>query len=122
MIQDKKKNVKYINVAVILVTIALLLTWFYRPFIYGNDIFDFHFADTIGSLFCVPAATFLFRGLSSRYSYNEFILISAFAFFVYELLSLFDFFFWGTFDVYDLIAIIIGSLVAFAVGKLFKIK
>jgi len=122
MTQNQKYNEKHIVVAIVLVGVSLMLTWFYRPFIYTNDFFDFHFADTIGSLFCVPAATFFFRGISNNHSYNKLILLSVIAFFIYEFLSLFDFFFWGTFDVYDLIAIIIGALITFGIGRLFKIK
>ncbi len=45
---------------IILLITALLLSWFYRPFIYQNNINDFGFADVIGSLFSVITACFVF--------------------------------------------------------------
>lgn len=114
------KQYHFLLIAMLLVTTALLLSFFYRPYIYQNHIFDYHLADTIGSLFSVPAATFFFRGISSKYTFNQFILITTLAYLIYECLGLI--YIIGVFDSWDVLAILVGALLTFVVNLLYPFE
>ena len=49
-------RMKFIISGILIATIGLVLSHTYRPYIYENHINDFHLADVIGSVVCVPAA------------------------------------------------------------------
>lgn len=100
--------------------IGIILSHTYRVYIYQNSIYDFHFADTIGSLLCVPSSSLLFWGLYKKYSFKSLIILNTIGFIIYELLTLLPYH--GTFDYYDLIAIFIGSLVSYLFWRIIKIK
>lgn len=57
-------NKKYIILGSSIGIAGLILSHTYRPYIYENHIYDFHIADTIGSIVCVPAATYYFTDLA----------------------------------------------------------
>ncbi len=48
-----KKQRLYLFISIVVVSSGLLLSGIYRPYIYSNDINDYSFADTIGSLVSV---------------------------------------------------------------------
>jgi hypothetical protein len=86
---------------------GLLLSWFYRPYIYSNQINDFYFADTIGNLFGFPAWLFFFKSVSQkRIPTYQVFLIGILFFLFYEVIA-----FWGTFDWYDCIAVFISAAI-----------
>lgn len=101
-------NKKYIISGVSIGIIGLILSHTYRPYIYENHIYDFHIADTIGSIVCVPAATLLFYGFTDKYSIGKLTLIITLTYLFYEFLGLLNIH--GTFDLYDIIAIIISGI------------
>ncbi|MFV0392141.1 MAG: hypothetical protein ACK5KP_09710 [Paludibacteraceae bacterium] len=115
-----KRKPIFILVGVVLFFLGIILSITYRPYIYQNNLNDYHLADTIGSLFCVPAATFLFCGISKRKTFNELILITLVGNIFYECLGIFNI--QGVFDFFDIIAIITGTLITYFIGKWFKIE
>jgi hypothetical protein len=54
--------------------IGLLFLLFYRPYIYENQLFDFHFADTLGSIFCIPTLAFVNYGFSKKDNFVKIFL------------------------------------------------
>ena len=104
---------KFIISGILIATIGLVLSHTYRPYVYENHINDFHLADVIGSVVCVPAAVLCAYGIDSRYSIKQYTIGAAIVYIAYEFLGLFHIHvhIHGTFDVYDIIAIIISSLV-----------
>jgi len=52
---DKKQKI-YLSISICMVVGGQLLSHLYRPYIYANNINDFGFADTIGSLVSVIRA------------------------------------------------------------------
>lgn len=98
------------KIGVALWVIHTVLLVFYRPYIYENDIYDFHFADTIGSLFCIPVSTFIIFGYKRvRWSFYTTIGGAYIANIFYECSSLF--FVKHKIDIPDLIAIHIGFFI-----------
>ena len=92
-------RMKFIISGILIAVIGLVLSHTYRPYVYENHINDFHLADVIGSVVCVGAAI---------------------VYIAYEFLGLFHIH--GTFDVYDIIAIIISSLVFYRLCLLFRVS
>ena len=45
---------KFIILGILIAVIGLVLSHTYRPYVYENHINDFHLADVIGSVVCVP--------------------------------------------------------------------
>ena len=45
---------KFVISGILIACIGLLLSYTYRPYVYENHINDFHLADVIGSIVCVP--------------------------------------------------------------------
>lgn len=110
---------KYITAGLLIAALGQVLTHIYRPYIYENHIADFHIADTIGSLLCVPAATLFFYGISDKYSINKLIFMIAVTYICYEFLGLLHIH--GTFDFYDIVAIILSSICTYYIFKALKI-
>jgi len=107
-----KKNDTALIIGILLALISIVLSGTYRPYIYQNGIFDFYIADTLGSLFCIPACSLVFYGLSKRYRFWQYVLISALSFVLYEFFGLLGF---GTFDWLDIVAIFISSILTLCV-------
>lgn len=63
-------KVNYILIVIIVVTIVLFAVYYYRPYIYTNNIYDFHLADTISSWACVIGAPF-FRLIMQSFPKRE---------------------------------------------------
>jgi hypothetical protein len=57
-----KKNKTYLGFSAGIVLTGIILSVTYRPYIYANEIFDFWFADTIGSLIAVIGFCFFVWG------------------------------------------------------------
>jgi hypothetical protein len=103
------KRVSYALIGLILGGISLLLHYFYRPFIYENDLYDFHFANVFPSLFATPAIVFFYFGLSKEQTLKNKIIISAYIGSVlYELLSLTGMH--KTFDILDIVALTVSMI------------
>ena len=113
-------NMKFVISGILIACIGLLLSHTYRPYVYENHINDFHLADVIGSIVCVPAAVLCAYGIHGRYSIKQYTIWAAIAYIAYEFLGLFHV--QGTFDVYDIIAIIISSLLFYGVCLWFGIS
>ncbi len=114
----KKAIAALISFLVLLIT-SLLGTTIYRPYIYSNQLFDCHLADSHTSLLCVPVVYSLGVFISEircRPLRNKYlpIVYCAIGFYVYEILELFT----GGFDWYDCIAIAIGALLTAGVVRL----
>ena len=93
-----KKHIIAIISGLTIALIGAILSKTYRPYIYENNINDFHLADTITSWICVPALSLFFWGISKDKFQKCFI--GSF------LGMLFCEFFLGlTFDLHDIIAI-----------------
>lgn len=112
-------RMKFILSGILIAAIGLVLSHTYRPYVYENHINDFHLADVIGSVVCVPAAV-LCAGIDNRYSIKQYTIGTAIVYITYEFLGLFHIH--GTFDIYDIIAIIISSLVFYRLCLLFGVS
>ncbi len=107
MFEWVKKNA--LIAGLILAGMSLILTLTYRQYIYENNIFDFYIADTLGSLFCIPAASLFFYGVSPKKSkFIDIVKYATLGFFIYEFLSIQPFH--GVFDIADLIAMSLSSI------------
>lgn len=113
-------KMKFILSGILISAIGLVLSHTYRPYVYENHINDFHLADVIGSIVCVPAGVLFFYGIDNRYSIKHYTIEATIAYIAYEFLGLFNIH--GTFDVYDIIAIIISSLVFYRLCLLFGVS
>lgn len=113
-------RMKFIISGILIAVIGLVLSHTYRPYVYENHINDFHLADVIGSVVCVPAAVLCAYGIDNRYSIKQYTIGAAIVYIAYEFLGLFHIH--GTFDVYDIIAIIISSLVFYRLCLLFRVS
>ncbi len=97
---------------------GLLLSWFYRPYIYKNHITDFHFADTIGNMFGFTAWLFFFFATAkNKYNPIKVIFIGILFFTSYEFIA-----FWGTTDLYDIIATLLSALLNYIFLLIFNIE
>lgn len=47
-------NMKFVISGILIACVGLVLSYTYRPYVYENHIDDFHLADVIGSIVCVP--------------------------------------------------------------------
>ena len=93
---------------------------YYRPYIYSNNIFDFHIADTLGNSLGTIAGVFILVGIltSDRRQGLSMVVIVTIAFVVYEighpLLG-------KPIDIWDVIATVItGAVSYFVVGRIGK--
>jgi hypothetical protein len=89
--------------------LGLLLSHFYRPFIYQNKIFDFGIADVGSNLFVIPVTLILLSILNLCNSKNskQILLILVFISVSHEILSYY-FNYFGTFDWKDIIAYLLS--------------
>lgn len=91
------------------VLLSMVMQKFYRPFIYANNIFDFHIADSYSNLCCVPASVCLFFAIDGKVEYRMLFygIISFVSWILYEI------FFSLTFDYNDIIASFISAIITF---------
>ena len=95
----------------LLTMLTAILKSNYRVYIYENNIFDYHFADTFVNIIYVPACTCLYYYFAKnpKNSLGCIIAMLVAVLIMYEFLCLFVPY--GAFDIYDIIATI-GSGVA----------
>lgn len=91
----KKKDLTFLKkrtliIAITAFSITELGRSFYRPYIYEKNIYDYHFADTIGNSFGTITAIFMILTLSGKGNKSDWkiILIIIFGLLVYELMNL----------------------------------
>lgn len=104
----------YFALAFVVLILSQLLTFFYRPYVYSNNINDFGFADTIGSLVSVIAICCLFWSFKSysNKQKNQHILLAVLIYgVVWEPMGLLGIY--GTFDWKDIIATFISGGITF---------
>jgi hypothetical protein len=105
-----------IGIGMILALLSGLLSHTYRPYIYQNQIDDFHIADTLGNIFAVPAATLFLTGIQLKTTKTfKVILAMILGFVLYEFISL-------TFDIYDIIATILSGGITYIILNFLGIK
>lgn len=95
----------------------------YRPYIYSNDINDFGFADTIGSLIAVIGFCFFVWGFKeySDKEKNKHIIIATLVYsFGWELLGFLEIH--GTFDKKDIVAALFSGLITFIIKEIVERK
>jgi len=118
-----KKQVIYITISISVITIGLILTFFYRPFIIERNINDFGLADTIGSLVSVIGFCFFIWGFKdySNIEKNKQIIIATFIYaFIWELVGLLKIY--GTYDFKDIIAGVISGIITYLLKELIENK
>ena len=101
----------------------IILDPFYRPFIYNNNINDYGFADTIGSLFSVIVFCTIVWGLkeySNKEKNKQIVLATITYAFLWELMGYFHIY--GTFDKKDIIAGILSGIITFFVKIIMERK
>jgi hypothetical protein len=109
-----KKQKTYFTISLTLAATGILLSVFYRPYIYENQLNDFGFADTIGSLISVIAFCFLFWSfnLYSKAQMNIHITMATIVYaFIWEFAGLLGIY--GTFDWKDIVAGLISGTVTY---------
>ncbi len=109
----------YLTISITSVSIALLLSRFYRPYVYQTHFNDFGFADIIGSLFSVIGFCSLVWGIRSYSSMekNMQIIITTIIYsFFWELLGFLNIH--GTFDWKDIWAGITSGLLTYILKEL----
>lgn len=114
----KKEKVRHLVIGCMMGLLALILSKTYRPFIYQNNIYDYHLADTIGSLFCVPSTSMVLYSFDKNNNYLYALILSFVVSVLFEIFSYPPH--TGVYDRYDLTALIIGTLIAFTIYKLRK--
>ena len=109
--QSGRRRLLFLLGAVLCFLLGLLLTYFYRPYIYANHINDRHLADTIGNIVAVPAAAFLFYAAQKtvRYTKLTVLLLDFLVWCLYEAL------FSITFDWRDILASFIMCFVTYLI-------
>lgn len=118
---NQKKTYLIISISVLIV--GQLLTQFYRPYIYRNNIFDFGFADTIGSLASVIVSCFFFWTFKtySNKEKNKQIIISVITYsIIWEPMGLIGLH--GTFDIKDIVAVLISGILTFYLKEFIEKK
>lgn len=113
----------YLASSILIVGSGQILNFFYRPYIYGNKINDFGFADTIGSLVSVIGICFFFWGIKdfTNKDKNKHILLATFIYAIFwEILGLMGIH--GTFDWKDIIAGFLSGLLTFILKNIIEKK
>ena len=118
----KKQNI-YLIVAILVLVLSQILTLIYRPYVYSNNINDFGFADTIGSLVCVIAFCFLvwgFKDYSDKVKNKQIVIATIVYSIIWEPLGLLGIY--GTFDWKDIIATFISGILTFFLKEIIEMK
>jgi len=109
----KIKNT-YLTISIFILISGFILSTIYRPYIYRNNIFDFGFADVIGSLVSVIGfCTFVWsqKDYTNKIK-NKHIVLATFIYAIlWELAGFFNIY--GTFDVKDIIAGFLSGLITY---------
>jgi len=117
-------NKIYLYTGLSIALLGLILSLIYRPFVYNNNINDLGFADTLGSLVSVISYCNFTWGLKeySNNDKNKQILIAILIFgFFWEFLGFIHVY--GTFDIKDIIAVLISGFFTYVLKELMnKVK
>jgi len=112
-----KQNL-YLKIGILVPVAGLLLSAFYRPYIYSHNINDFGFADVIGSLVSVIGFCcfiWAFKTFSNK-EMNTQIIMATFIFAI-----LWDFFgyvgIYGVFDWKDVVVGILSGIITFFIKQ-----
>ena len=113
MTYNKQQRLTFLAIGLAFAFTSAMLNIFYRPYIYSNHIYDFHFSDSYSNLCAVPAAQLVVLGFSakSKLKLHYQIILVCIGFIFYELIGL-------TFDVYDIIATIMSGFVTYIVERM----
>jgi len=95
---------------------GLILAMFYRPYIYSNSLYDFHFADTLGSIFCIPSSTLFCYGILTKLKFKSLLFFSLLTYVLYELTSSI----FSGIDIYDNLALFTSAIFTFSIYILLK--
>ena len=109
--QSGRRRLFFLLGAILCFLIGVLLTYFYRPYIYANHINDWHLADTIGNIVAVPAVAFLFYAAQKTVRYTK-LTVLILDFLVW---CLYEAFFSLTFDWRDILASLIMCFVTYLI-------
>lgn len=108
----------YFAIFAVAVSLGLLLSFFYRPYVYSNNVNDFGLADTIGSLVSVVAFFFLFWSMkhASKREKNIHIIFAVIIYsVVWELFGHIGLI--GSFDWKDMVAAAISGIATYAIKE-----
>ncbi|MDF1516804.1 MAG: hypothetical protein RQ864_12745 [Lutibacter sp.] len=118
----KIKNA-YLAISIFVVISGILLSLIYRPYVYRNNIFDFGFADVIGSFVSVIGfCTFVWsiNNNSNKKKNIQIIIATIIYSIVWEFFGLIGV--WGTFDWKDIGAAIISGIFTYFIKNIVEIK
>ena len=110
---ETQYKIPYILGALFFFILGVVLSNTYRPYIYTNHLYDYHFADTIGNWVAVPSLTLLVVGMN-KYTPYKATLYSVMVWFLYEIIP------FGVFDYYDLLATLASGTLTYLAFYFFK--
>ena len=117
------KRETYLIISIAVIAIGIILSSLYRPYIYRNNITDFGFADTIGSLVSVIGfCTFVWsRKEHPNRLKNVHILLATFIYGIFwEFLGYINLY--GTFDKKDIVAAAISGIFTYFIKTCIEYK
>ncbi len=92
----------------LLLIISLLGAFYYRPYIYSSDYFDFYIADTFPNFLAVPTIiSFMHAFFKNAIKGKRTVLHAFLGVILYEFLQIFT----GGFDFKDILSTIIGTII-----------
>lgn len=108
----------YLRISIAVIVTGIILSSFYRPYIYRNNISDFGFADTIGSLVSVIGfCTFVWsrKEYSNRIRNIHITLATIIYGILWEFLGYIKLY--GTFDKKDIVAVAISGIFTYFIKR-----
>lgn len=114
--KGKKDRMKIIYFVLLLSSIILFLIFRlpYRQYVYGNNIYDFHFADVAPNFFSVFMFVFFHKFISDEVT-NKVICISTFFGLVFYEIYIQQYIYDATLDVLDILASFIGAFLCYKI-------
>jgi hypothetical protein len=110
-----KKHIIAIVSGLFIAVICLILSKTYRPYIYENNINDFHLADTFPNWLAVPAGTLFLWGLfKGKETFKKDILYGVISFILIEFLLS------ATIDYRDIVATLLSGGGFFSIYMIYK--
>ena len=109
-------NTIWLIVCVVTSSTSLLMNFFYRPYIYGNHLFDYHIADSYSNFFAVPAClglVYTFRPVFFSRVLKDIIAVVLF-------LIIYEFFNYPHQDMFDMLASILGGVCTLLLCRYFR--
>ncbi|MEM8846851.1 MAG: hypothetical protein AAGD17_07085 [Bacteroidota bacterium] len=118
-----KGRILYLVIGAFVVGSGILLSKYYRPYVYSNNIYDFGFADTIGSLVSVIGFCFFLWAIKaySRTKKNQHIMLALIIYGpIWELQGILGIH--GTFDWKDFVGVFISALITYFLKELIETR